>query len=111
MGVSHCGCGVVFFLLFWQDYIQRFGRGSNAKQAQSKEKVLAKMVAGGLAEKVVQDKVVAFSFPDCGDLPPPVIMVQQVSFRYTKDKVSLSSVCVCLSIVIFFFNYEIAFSL
>ena len=49
--------------------------------------MLAKMVAGGLAEKVVQDKVVGFSFPDCGKLPPPVIMVQQVSFRYEKGKV------------------------
>ena len=42
-----------------QDYIARFGHGSAklARQAQSKEKVLAKMVAGGLAEKVVTDKV------------------------------------------------------
>ena len=42
-----------------QDYIARFGHGSAklARQAQSKEKVLAKMVAGGLAEKVVADKV------------------------------------------------------
>ena len=72
-----------------QDYIARFGRGSNAKQAQSKEKVLSKMVAGGLTEKVAIDKVVSFSFPDCGSLPPPVIMVQRVSFRYGPDKVSL----------------------
>lgn len=37
----------------------RFGHGSAklARQAQSKEKVLAKMMAGGLAEKVVTDKV------------------------------------------------------
>ena len=75
------------FVCLYQDYIQRFGRGSNAKQAQSKEKVLAKMVAGGLAEKVVHDKVVSFLFPDCGKLPPPVIMVQMVSFRYEKSKV------------------------
>ncbi len=46
------------------------------------------MVAGGLAEKVVQERVVGFSFPDCGKLPPPVIMVQMVSFRYVKDKVN-----------------------
>ena len=46
-------------LSFVQDYIARFGHGSAklARQAQSKEKVLAKMVAGGLAEKVVSDKV------------------------------------------------------
>ena len=42
-----------------QDYIARFGHGSAklARQAQSKEKVLAKMVASGLTEKVVTDKV------------------------------------------------------
>ena len=42
-----------------QDYIARFGHGSAklAKQAQSKEKVLAKMVSSGLTEKVVADKV------------------------------------------------------
>ncbi|CAI8033121.1 ATP-binding cassette sub-family F member 2 [Geodia barretti] len=71
-----------------KDYIARFGHGSAklARQAQSKEKVLAKMVAGGLAEKVVSDKLVQFSFPDCGSVPPPVIMVQNVSFRYQPDK-------------------------
>lgn len=74
-------------LFLLQDYIARFGRGSNAKQAQSKEKVLSKMVAGGLTEKVTTDKVISFSFPDCGTLPPPVIMVQGVSFRYGPDKV------------------------
>ncbi len=46
-------------LYIFQDYIARFGHGSAklAKQAQSKEKVLAKMVASGLTEKVVTDKV------------------------------------------------------
>ena len=47
------------------------------------------MVAGGLTEKVSIDKVVSFSFPDCGSLPPPVIMVQGVNFRYGPDKVCL----------------------
>ena len=44
---------------FQQDYIARFGHGSAklARQAQSKEKVLAKMVSGGLTEKVASDKV------------------------------------------------------
>jgi ATP-binding cassette subfamily F protein 2 len=67
-----------------KDYIARFGHGSAklARQAQSKEKVLAKMVAAGLTEKVVQDRAVNFSFPDCGKIPPPVLMVQNVSFAY-----------------------------
>ncbi|KAF4531196.1 hypothetical protein B566_EDAN017858 [Ephemera danica] len=67
-----------------KNYIARFGHGSAklARQAQSKEKTLAKMVAQGLTEKVTNDKVVQFYFPSCGTIPPPVIMVQNVSFRY-----------------------------
>ncbi|XP_042911585.1 ATP-binding cassette sub-family F member 2 [Parasteatoda tepidariorum] len=70
-----------------KDYIARFGHGSAklARQAQSKEKTMAKMVAGGLTEKVVSEKVVQFYFPDCGTIPPPVIMVQNVSFRYQEN--------------------------
>lgn len=41
------------------------------------------MVAQGLTEKVTNDKTVHFYFPSCGTIPPPVIMVQNVSFRYT----------------------------
>lgn len=42
-----------------QNYIARFGHGSAklARQAQSKEKTLQKMVASGLTERVVNDKV------------------------------------------------------
>jgi len=70
-----------------KNYIARFGHGSAklAKQAQSKEKTLAKMVAGGLAEKVTSDKTLSFFFPTINKIPPPVIMVQNVSFRYSDD--------------------------
>lgn len=70
-----------------KNYIARFGHGSAklARQAQSKEKTLAKMVAQGLTEKVTNDKTVTFYFPSCGTIPPPVIMVQNVSFRYSED--------------------------
>ena len=70
-----------------KNYIARFGHGSAklARQAQSKEKTLRKMVDGGLTEKVVADKTLSFSFPDCGQIPPPVIMVQNVSFKYKND--------------------------
>lgn len=66
-----------------KNYIARFGHGSAklARQAQSKEKTLAKMVAQGLTEKVTSDKCIQFYFPSCGGIPPPVIMVQNVSFR------------------------------
>lgn len=70
-----------------KNYIARFGHGSAklARQAQSKEKTLAKMVAQGLTEKAVDDKVLNFCFPSCGTIPPPVIMVQNVNFRYNDN--------------------------
>ena len=43
------------------------------------------MVAQGLTEKVTSDKLLSFYFPSCGKIPPPVIMVQNVSFRYSED--------------------------
>lgn len=71
-----------------KDYIARFGHGSAklARQAQSKEKTLAKMIEGGLTEKVSSLRSVSFFFPDCGKLPPPVLSVEHVSFRYGDDK-------------------------
>lgn len=70
-----------------KEYIARFGHGSAklARQAQSKEKTLAKMVQSGLTEKVMQEKCLSFYFPDCGNIPPPVIMVQNVSFKYNEE--------------------------
>ena len=70
-----------------KNYIARFGHGSAklARQAQSKEKTLAKMVAEGLTEKVATDKSISFCFYSCGKIPPPVIMVQNVSFRYSDE--------------------------
>lgn len=70
-----------------KDYIARFGHGSAklARQAQSKEKTLAKMVNAGLTEKVSSDKLLEFYFPACGQIPPPVLMVQNISFRYNKS--------------------------
>uniref|UniRef100_A0A671NN04 ATP-binding cassette sub-family F member 2 n=1 Tax=Sinocyclocheilus anshuiensis TaxID=1608454 RepID=A0A671NN04_9TELE len=48
-----------------KNYIARFGHGSAklARQAQSKEKTLQKMVASGLTERVVNDKVMKEQFP------------------------------------------------
>uniref|UniRef100_A0A3B3UK60 ATP-binding cassette, sub-family F (GCN20), member 2b n=1 Tax=Poecilia latipinna TaxID=48699 RepID=A0A3B3UK60_9TELE len=70
-----------------KNYIARFGHGSAklARQAQSKEKTLQKMVASGLTERVVNDKTLSFYFPPCGKIPPPVIMVQNVSFKYSDN--------------------------
>jgi len=69
-----------------KEYIARFGHGSAklAKQAQSKEKTLARMVESGLTERVVEDKVLKFRFIDCGKLPPPVLTFNKVSFGYNN---------------------------
>lgn len=52
-------CTNCSFYIPLKNYIARFGHGSAklARQAQSKEKTLQKMVASGLTEKVVNDKV------------------------------------------------------
>ncbi|KAJ1265319.1 hypothetical protein BS78_08G067900 [Paspalum vaginatum] len=70
-----------------KEYIARFGHGSAklARQAQSKEKTLAKMERGGLTEKVVRDRVLVFRFTDVGKLPPPVLQFVEVKFGYTED--------------------------
>ncbi|WVZ89987.1 hypothetical protein U9M48_036328 [Paspalum notatum var. saurae] len=70
-----------------KEYIARFGHGSAklARQAQSKEKTLAKMERGGLTERVVRDRVLVFRFTDVGKLPPPVLQFVEVKFGYTPD--------------------------
>ncbi|XP_031123268.1 ABC transporter F family member 1-like [Ipomoea triloba] len=70
-----------------KEYIARFGHGSAklARQAQSKEKTLAKMERGGLTEKVSRDSVLVFRFSDVGKLPPPVLQFVEVTFGYTPD--------------------------
>ncbi|XP_057509086.1 ABC transporter F family member 1 [Actinidia eriantha] len=70
-----------------KEYIARFGHGSAklARQAQSKEKTLAKMERGGLTEKVVRDKVLVFRFSDVGKLPPPVLQFVEVTFGYAPE--------------------------
>lgn len=67
-----------------KEYIARFGHGSAklARQAQSKEKTLAKMVRGGLTEKVAKERAFDFRFPDPGSLPPPVLQLVNITFGY-----------------------------
>lgn len=67
-----------------KDYIARFGHGSAklARQAQSKEKVLAKMVAGGLTEAVQEEKSITFRFNPVEKLTSPIVQFQDVSFTY-----------------------------
>jgi ATP-binding cassette subfamily F protein 2 len=67
-----------------KNYIAKFGHGSSklARQAQSKEKTLEKMVRAGLTEKVVEERQSNFHFYEVAKLPPPVLQVQNVSFTY-----------------------------
>jgi len=72
-----------------KEYIARFGHGSSklAKQAQSKEKTLAKMVRDGLTEPVKYEKSINFDFPDVGKLPPPVVAFNDISFGYNPQQI------------------------
>jgi ATP-binding cassette subfamily F protein 2 len=72
-----------------KDYIARFGHGSAklARQAQSKEKVLAKMTRGGLTAAVIRDANINFKFPCAGDLPPPMLQFDDVAFGYPGREV------------------------
>eukprot|EP00162_Nutomonas_longa_P008327 comp18442_c0_seq1/m.32982 comp18442_c0_seq1/g.32982 ORF comp18442_c0_seq1/g.32982 comp18442_c0_seq1/m.32982 type:complete len:622 (+) comp18442_c0_seq1:67-1932(+) len=68
-----------------KEYIARFGHGSAklAKQAQSKEKTMARMIENGLTEEVAKERVFNFSFPPADALPPPVLQFIDVAFGYS----------------------------
>lgn len=67
-----------------KEYVARFGQGNAkmARQAQSKEKTLEKMVRGGLTEKAEKEKALDFNFFDPGALSPPVLQCNEISFGY-----------------------------
>jgi ATP-binding cassette subfamily F protein 2 len=77
-----------------KDYVARFGQGNAkmAKQAQSKEKTLAKMVRGGLTDKVETEKALDFMFPDPGSLSPPVLQCNDITFGYPGCEILYSGV-------------------
>ncbi|ODQ62520.1 hypothetical protein WICANDRAFT_66775 [Wickerhamomyces anomalus NRRL Y-366-8] len=56
------------------------------RQAKSRQKILDKMEADGLIEKVVPDRVFSFRFPDIEKLPPPVLSFDDISFAYDGNK-------------------------
>merc|ERR1719313_125958 len=70
-----------------KEFISSCGTYSNlVKQAQSKQKIIDKMVEAGLTTKVVPDPVFRFTFPNSAKLPPPVMAFQDVSFAYSGKK-------------------------
>merc|ERR1719183_1804503 len=67
-----------------KEFISSCGTYSNlVKQAQSKQKIIDKMVEAGLTEKPVEDPKFRFAFPNSAKIPPPVLAFQNVSFAYS----------------------------
>ena len=66
-----------------QEFIRSCGTYANArKQAESKQKIIDKMVAAGLTPPVHKERSFTFEFPDCDKVPPPVLPFDDVSFAY-----------------------------
>ncbi|KAJ1854399.1 ABC transporter ATP-binding protein arb1 [Coemansia sp. RSA 638] len=64
-------------------FIASAGTYSNlVRQAKSKQKIIDKMEADGLIEKIEVDRKIKFRFPDTTRLPPPVLSFSDVSFSY-----------------------------
>jgi ATP-binding cassette subfamily F protein 2 len=57
------------------------------KQAKSRQKILDKMEADGLIQKVQEDRVFSFRFADVEKLPPPVLSFDRVTFSYSGKPV------------------------
>ncbi|THH18605.1 hypothetical protein EW146_g2421 [Bondarzewia mesenterica] len=72
-------------LLHW--FIASAGTYANlVKQAKSKQKIIDKMEAAGLIEKVETPKPLRFNFEDIRKLPPPIIAFNEVAFSYSGKK-------------------------
>ncbi|EIW76518.1 hypothetical protein CONPUDRAFT_111516 [Coniophora puteana RWD-64-598 SS2] len=56
------------------------------KQAKSKQKIIDKMEAAGLIEKVEVPRPLHFNFEDVRKLPPPIIAFNEVAFSYSGKK-------------------------
>ncbi|CAK0822262.1 unnamed protein product [Prorocentrum cordatum] len=70
-----------------KDFIRSCGTYSNLRiQAESKQKIIDKMVEAGLTEKPMPDPTYQFRFPDSEKLAPPVIQFAGVSFSYSGKK-------------------------
>jgi len=70
-----------------KEFISSCGTYSNlVKQAQSKQKIIDKMVEAGLTTCPQPDPVFRFTFPSSEKIPPPVLAFQNVSFSYSGKK-------------------------
>lgn len=77
-----------------KDYIAKFGQGNAkmARQAQSKEKVLEKMLRSGLTDKVEHERPLDFKFPNPMKLAPPVLQCNDISFGYPGREILYANV-------------------
>mmetsp|Transcript_9478 Transcript_9478/g.15140 ORF Transcript_9478/g.15140 Transcript_9478/m.15140 type:complete len:1139 (+) Transcript_9478:93-3509(+) len=70
-------------------FISSCGTYANArKQAESKQKIIDKMVVAGLTLPVIKERNFTFKFPECSKVPPPVLPFDNVSFAYNGKKES-----------------------
>eukprot|EP00980_Cylindrotheca_fusiformis_P006125 scaffold1319_cov126-Cylindrotheca_fusiformis.AAC.14 len=71
-----------------KDFIARFGHGTvkMVRQAQSREKLLQKKLEAGLTEPPEEDPKYDWTFPDAGQLPVPVLSIENVGFAYPGGK-------------------------
>jgi len=53
------------------------------KQAKSKQKIIDKMEAAGLIEKIETPRPLRFHFEDINKLPPPILAFDSVAFSYS----------------------------
>ncbi|OJT10313.1 hypothetical protein TRAPUB_13181 [Trametes pubescens] len=56
------------------------------RQAKSKQKIIDKMEAAGLIEKIEIGKPLRFNFEDVTRLPPPILAFDDVAFSYSGKK-------------------------
>lgn len=69
------------------EFIASAGTYANlVKQAKSKQKIIDKMEAAGLVEKIDTPKLLRFNFEDVKKLPPPIIAFSEVAFSYSGEK-------------------------
>jgi len=67
-------------------FITSCGTFSNlVRQAKSKQKILDKMEAKGLTEKVDPGQSYNFRFAECSPVPPPIIQFQKMAFAWSGD--------------------------
>ncbi len=56
------------------------------KQAKSKQKIIDKMEAAGLIEKIEVPRLLHFNFENVSKLPPPILAFDEVAFSYSGKK-------------------------